>query len=46
MADFSPTWGMRCENGGFQLSDALLLYKSPDVKWALLFLLKKKKIGY
>jgi len=34
MADFAPTWGTRCEEGGFMLSDALALYNSPDKKSA------------
>ena len=34
MADFAPTWGTHCEEGGFMLSDALALYNSPDKKSA------------
>jgi len=34
MADFAPTWGTYCEEGGFMLSDALTLYNSPDKKSA------------
>ena len=37
MADFAPTWGTRCEEGGFMLSDALALYNSPDKKSAVFF---------
>ena len=32
MADFSSTWGPRCEQGGYMLSQIESLYKSPDMK--------------
>ena len=33
MADFSSTWGPRCDQGGYMLSQIQSLYKSPDMKW-------------
>lgn len=32
MADYAPAWGPRCSDGGFQFSEALRCYESPDVE--------------
>lgn len=32
MADFSSTWGPRCEQGGYKFSQIKSLYKSPDME--------------
>jgi hypothetical protein len=32
MADYAPAWGARCDDGGFQLSEVLQYYESPDVE--------------
>ena len=32
MADYAPAWGPRSSDGGFQFSEVLRYYKSPDVE--------------
>lgn len=32
MADYAPSWGPRSTDGGFQFSEALCYYKSPDTE--------------
>lgn len=32
MADYAPSWGVRAETGGYQFSDVVDMYKSPDIE--------------
>lgn len=32
MADYAPSWGVRSDTGGYQFSDMVEMYKSPDIK--------------
>ena len=32
MADYAPAWGSRCNDGGFQFSEIMNFYESPDVE--------------
>jgi hypothetical protein len=32
MADYGPTWGPRSNDGGFQFSEVLHCYETPDVE--------------
>jgi len=32
MADYAPSWGTRADAGGYQFSDVVEMYKSPDIE--------------
>ena len=39
MADYAPSWGACTEIGGYQFSEVIQMYKSPDIKWVCSFLI-------